>query len=181
MEHLLHSFDKKLMGRFVCFLLIGMVTSTLSAQFKLDLPYLPSDLSTCYTHFDDLDRQISTHPDSTDIYTLAGEPYSGCAVVDYPSQGQTFYFDLVAGKITRRLSYYRNGQKQAEFHFQAGRSHGRHEMFYPNGQPYVLEHYKNGKKHGEFKRWDRLGTLLWHASFEEGRTLKVMKLVSEGC
>lgn len=155
--------------------------STANAQFSLDLPYLPPHLDRQAIHLDKLDRTIAPKLGDPDRYTLNGLPFNGHAMADHPDVGQTVYYIIENGFVSQQLSYYRNGQKRAEFNFRAGKSHGLHEIYFPDGKPYIREQYLDGKPHGYFYRWDRAGELVRDDLYRDGELIERRLGGADGC
>lgn len=152
-----------------CILIVFSSCSASAQEFSLKetVDYKQEYLE-CQQNYDELKRIVGMGKAVPDTYYLNDELYSGSAKNDSPDSKMyeiTYFKD---GFIEKRMVYFYNGLKSADFTFKDGQPHGYHNMYFDSGQKYIEEFFIEGLPEGFQRRWHANGELAREVLYKDG-------------
>lgn len=140
---------------------------------KMEYPTKDSLDQFCGVEIKEVQRIQKKHSDGCDLYYYKDTLYTGWACEIIPDNRHKYrYEQFENGKMIRRISYYDNGQIDADFRMKNCKNYGPSRMWLYNGEMYIDEFYiAPGIKHGTQKQWHSNGVLAKESHFLNGSLL----------
>ncbi len=85
-----------------------------------------------------------------------------------------FDHEIVSRKDGERIEYYKNGNKELQETYRAGKLEGERKCWFPNGQLESKQFYKKGLRNGVFKLWNEQGQLTAREKFNKGKNIDTL-------
>ena len=129
--------------------------------------------SVCIIDAEKLQRVQKSSSEDCDRYYLDGNPFTGWACSILSDNQHKFRYELFEeGKMTWRIGYYDNGQRDADFRLEDCKNYGPSRMWHRDGSMYLDQFFSSpGVPHGNHKRWHQNNALAWEAQYKYGDLL----------